>query len=250
LVLAPPKTGKTTLLADMHQSATLNNSNLCIYSLLIDQAPETVAHFRKMYDKESVLFTTYEDSPERQVFVADFILRRAKRMAECGRHVMLFVDSLNALARAYNDTDASAGGKVLAGGMESKTVQYLKRYFGAARCFENGGSLTIVGALCTDTGNPSDDILKSELMPIANLELSLSEDFAKQRLFPAFDLLKSRGKLENALEGTKEDRLGRFIRNQYLPTFGWEGVLELFNKYTKLHDLEEAAIESIKKYHQ
>lgn len=250
LVLAPPKTGKTSLIADMHKSATLHNPGVWVYSLLIDQAPETVAYFRKIYGKENVLYTTYEDSPERQVFVADFILRRAKRMAECGLHVILLVDSLNALARAYNDTDASAGGKVLAGGMESKTVQYLKRYFGTARCFENGGSLTIVGALCTDTGNPADDILKSELMPIANLELCLSEELAKQRLFPAFDLLKSRGKLENALEGTKEDQLGRFIRNQYLPTFGWEGVLDLFKNYTKLRDLEESAIENMKKNHQ
>ena len=250
LILAPPKAGKTTLLTDMHTAATAHNSGVWVFSLLIDQSPETVAHCRKIYGKENLVYTTYEDEPERQVFVADFILRRAKRMAECGRNVVLLVDSFNALARAYNDTDASGGGKVLVGGMESKTIQYLKRYLGAARCFENGGSLTIIGSLGIDTGNPADDLLKSELMPIANLELYLSEDLAKKRLFPAFDLSKTRGKLENALEGTKEDQLGRFIRNQYLPTFGWEGVLELFEGHTQLRLLEKTAIENIKKYHQ
>lgn len=250
LILAPPKTGKTSLLADMHTAATVHNPGLYVFSLLVDQSPESVAHFRKVYGKENLVYTTYEDEPERQVFVAEFILRRAKRLAECGRNVLILVDSFNALARAYNDTDASAGGKILAGGMESKTVQYLKRYLGAARCFEDGGSLTIIGALCTDTGNPADDLLKSELTPISNLELSLSEELARKRLFPAFDLLNTRGKLENAIEDTHEERLGKFIRNQYLPTFGWEGVLELFEFHNHLRTLEETAIENLKKFHQ
>lgn len=250
LILAPPKTGKSSLLAEMHAAATLHNPGIYVFSLLIDQSPESVAYFRKIYGKENLVYTTYEDEPERQVFVAEFILRRAKRLAECGRDVLLLVDSFNALARAYNDTDASAGGKVLAGGMESKTVQYLKRYLGGARCFENGGSLTIVGALCTDTGNPADDLLKSELTPIANLEMYLREDFAKQRLFPAFDLQNSRTKLENAIEDEKEEQLSRFIRNQYLPTFGWASVLQLFEKHNSLRKIGEAAIEEMKKFHQ
>lgn len=250
LVLAPPKTGKSTLLSDMHVATTVHNSNLYVYSLLIDQSPEAVAHYRKIYGENNLVYTTYEDDPERQVFVADFILRRAKRMSECGRNVLLFVDSFNALARAFNDTDESAGGKVLAGGLETKTVQYLKRFLGAARCFENGGSLTIIGALCTDTGNPADDLLKSELSSIANLELCLSEDLARKRLFPAIDLMETRGKLEHSFDTAREEQLSRFIRNQYLPTFGWEGVLELFEGQTHLRTLEETAIENIKKYHQ
>jgi transcription termination factor Rho len=250
LIFGAPKTGKSTLLADMHLASTVYNPGINVYSLLIDQSPEVVAHFRKTYGKDNVVYTTYEDEPERQVFVADFILKRAKRMAECGRDVLLFVDSFNALARAYNDTDASTGGKVLAGGLESKTVQYLKRYLGTARCFESGGAITIIGSLSTDTGNPADDLLRSELTPIANLEMTLDEKLARQRLYPAFDLLKVRGKFEDASPSSKEDVLWKFICNQYLPAYGWEGVLELFQENDTLRGLQKNAIDKIKEYHK
>ncbi len=250
LIIAPPKTGKTKLLADIYVAATLHNPGICVFTLLVDQTPESVANFRKVYGNENLLYTTYEEEPERQVFVAEFILRRAKRLVECGRDVLLLVDSFNALAHAYNDTDASSGGKVLSGGLESKTLQYLKRYFGAARCFENGGSLTILGALCTDTGNPADDLLKSELTAIANQEIHLSDDLAKERLYPALDILKTRERLDASVATAEEAKLAKLIRNQYLPAFGWEGVLQLFNDCNSLRSLGTKAIEKLKEYHK
>lgn len=250
LILAPPKTGKTKLLADIYTTATMHNPDMYVFTLLVDQAPESVANFRKMYGNENLLYTTYEEDAERQVFVAEFILKRAKRLVECGRDVLLLVDSLNSLSRAYNDTPASAGGKVLAGGLESKTLQYIKRYFGTARCFENGGSLTILGTLCTDTGNPADDLLKSELTSIANQEIHLSDDLAKECLYPAFDLSKIRQKSDSSFTTAEEEKFAKLIRTQYLSTFGWEGVLELFQGCDQLRGLGTKAIEKLKEYHQ
>ena len=226
-VVAPPKTGKSTLLLDVARALSNCNDKVKVFVLLVDESPENVSQFRQYVNKDCLLYSTYEDEPERQVFIAEFILKRAKRYAECGNDVLLIVDSLNALAHAYNETDASAGGKVLAGGLESKTLQYVKRYFGAARCFEKGGSLSILGSIAKDTGNPTDDLIQAELSTIANLEIALSDELAKKRVYPAIDFINTQGKNNGALFSGEEDILDLYIRNEYLPKYGIEKLHSL-----------------------
>ena len=135
-----------------------------------------------MLPTEQFLYTTYEDAPERQVFVADFLLQRAKSLADSGHDVLVLVDSFNALAHAYNDTDASVGGRTFACGIESKTIHYLKKYFGCARCLEKGGSITMIGALSEGTGNAADDLISAELSAVENLHIQLSDELAVKHI--------------------------------------------------------------------
>lgn len=191
-----PKTGATRLLASLVETALSLNENLHVFVALTGQFPETVSAFQKIVKKENLVYTTYDDDPEKQVFSADFLLKRAKRYAESGRDVLLIVDSFTALARAYNDCDFSSG-KTLVGGLESKTLQYLKKYLASARCFEKGGSLTILGSLSEATGNPADDYLASEFRMLANFELRLDDGLARKGIFPA--IKEGRSSAENSL---------------------------------------------------
>ena len=246
LVVAPPKTGKTTLLTEMALNAKRANDNFVVISLLVDQAPEAISLYREMSGCENLLYTTYEDSPERQMFVAEFALKRAKRYAESGKDVLLLIDSLNAIARAFNETDESIGGKTLAGGMESKTIQYLKRYFGTARCLERGGSLTIIGSLSIDTGNPADDLLRAELSPVSNLEIVLSEDLAKRRIYPAIDLFETRGKRTSTATGMHEGITNDIIRSDYLSVFTVEDVYRIVRDTETFQDMENQIFKQLK----
>ena len=241
VITASPKSGKSTLLAEIAAVVTKANKNLHVMTLLTDQAPEAITHYRKIVGTDNLVYTTYEDTPERQVFVANFILNRAKRYAESGKDVLLLVDSFNALSRAYNDTDESVGGKVLTAGLESKTVQYLKRYLGAARCLEKSGSLTVLGTMSMDTGNPADDLLKAELSAISNLEIVLSEDLAKRRIYPPIDLLKTRGKSTSLMVAQEEAKFSDLIVGTYLPTFGYEALKNLLEESVSLADAENNA---------
>ena len=246
LVVSPPKSGKTTLLMDMAISAKRANKNLSVISVLVDQAPEAISFYKAQVGGENVLFTTYEDSPERQMFIAEFALKRAKRYAETGRDVLLIIDSLNALSRAFNETDASIGGKTLAGGLESKTIQYLKRYFGTARCLEDGGSLTIIGALSVATGNPADDLLRAELAPVSNLEIVMSEDLAKRRIFPPIDLFETRGKRTSATSGLREGITNDLIRSDYLSAFSTEDLYRIIMDAENFQDMENKVFKQLK----
>ena len=191
-LISPPKAGKTRFLREAAAAASKLNPDLDVFVLCVGQAPEEIGGFRSLVARENLIYSTYEDDPERQVFTADFIMKRARSYAECGRNVLLLVDSFNALARAYNDTELSDGGKTLTGGLESKTLQYLKKYLGGARRLQNGGSLTVLGALSEGTGNPMDDFIAVELCAISNLEIRLCESLAVKRLYPALDIKKSR----------------------------------------------------------
>lgn len=222
LILSVPKAGKTSLLFDMAVATTKADKNLVVFVLLNAQSPESVGQFRKACFSDKLVYTTYDDEPERQVFVANFILKRAKRYAESGGNVLLFVDSFNALAHSFNETQESSGGKVLAYGLESKTLQYIRKYFGSARCFEEGGSLTVIGAVAEGTGNPADDFISAELGALANLNIRLSERLALQRIFPAVDLQRS-----NTQRGTQEDasdKVRTSVCRDVIPRQGEEAV--------------------------
>lgn len=221
-VIAPPKTGKSRLLQELAQSARALNPDVEIFALLIDQPLETVGSFARFLPAENLLYTTYEDEVERQVFLADFILKRAKRFAESGKDVVLFVDSFQALGKAFNDTDESMGGKTLPCGLESKTLQYLKKYLGAARCDGGKGTLTIIGTATTDTGNPFDDVIAAEIAPTLNHEIRLSAEMAYKRLYPALD--RTQIYVERR-ELSAEERMQDELINKYLQQVGAEKLL-------------------------
>lgn len=238
LLISPLKAGKSTILQEIARTAERVNKSMRLMVLLVDQSPENVGEYRKLTGGENLVYTTYEDEPEKQVFVAEFILKRAKRYAECGIDVVLLVDSFNGLARAFNDTEASVGGKVLAGGLESKTVQYLKRYFGAARCFEQGGSLTILGAVATETGNPADDLIKAELSTIGNMKIVLSDELAKRRIYPAIDVLATEGNYNLGILEEREEKLDGYLRKVFLPQFGYEKLLDVIAQSFTFEEFE------------
>ena len=223
-IIAPPKAGKTTLTYDLVKSVSACNPKAYVLVLLVDQSPETVSKFRMIAPRDEFVYTTYEDEPERQVFVGDFLLQRAKRYAEMGRDVVLIVDSLSGLAHAYNETEDSLGGKTLAGGMESKTIHYLKKYFGSARVFANGGSLTILGVLSSATGNPADDVLVTEMKAIASVDIMLDSQLAMKRIYPAVMPTLTHVSAEDDETFTQTDFM---LRQNFLPKHGIEGLLKL-----------------------
>ena len=227
VICSSPKGGKTHLLQEMARAALHLNEELSVLVLLVEQSPECVAEYRKIVKKGNLVYSTYDDDVDRQVFVAEFILKRAKRLVECGKDVLLFVDSLNGLAHAYNDTEDSIGGKVLPCGLESKTVRYIKKYFGSARRMEKGGSLTIVGAISTQTGNPADEYLAAELSPQASVEIHLDDELVKRRIFPAINLLKINTKENERMQSDDERYADYLLRNEYLQAKGSESLLRV-----------------------
>jgi transcription termination factor Rho len=236
LVISSPKAGKTQYLLSLVQAVKSLNPGVETYVLLVDQSLETVGSFRKVVGKDNLLYTTYEDEPDRQIFVANFLMKRAKAQVECGKDVFVFIDSFNALSRAYNDTEESAGGKLLASGLESKTIHYIKKYLGAARQMVEGGSLTILGSVSIGTGNPADEAIKTELSSVANLEICLNEELAYKRIFPALDMKLVYSKQDEHLRTDLAVKVEEGLRKQFLPTYGVEGILKLLQQF---HSLEE-----------
>ena len=218
LLIAPPKTGKTRFLLETAKSIV--NSNAVLLVLLLEQPPEIINLFKKSLPKDSIVATSYDDEAETHVFAADFLLRRAKRYAEMGNDVILLIDSISSLAKAYNETDASSGGKMLQCGLESKTIAYIKKYFSAAMCSIKGGSITILSAVSCETGNPADDYLTAELSTLANAHIRLNSLLASARIFPAVDLAKSNVQAYDLLLNEKELAQENFIRQEYAVKYG------------------------------
>ena len=241
-VVSYPKAGKTVFLKKIVEAAQELNRRLEVFTLLVDNSHETVAEFRRCSRLNSVFYSTYEDDADRQVFVADFVLKRAKRFAEMGKDVLIVIDSLSALAHAFNNTEASLGGKTLPSGLESKTIHYLKKYFGTARCLEKGGSITIVGAVSVGTGDPADETIARELSELATMQIALSEELAIKRIYPAIDFVKAFSKAEGVDdEGAVE--LEFLLRNRVLPTIGFEGVIRLLEEKQTKEDFVQAVKE-------
>jgi transcription termination factor Rho len=195
--------------------------------LLVGQSPELIADYQRFMLKGDLVATTYEDEAERHVFAAEFLFKRAKRMAEMGWEVVLVVDSLTQVAKAYNETDFSLGGKVLPCGLESKTMHYIKKYFGAGRCFNGFGSLTIIGGVSFGTGDAADDALYSELSSVANAEIRLSEDLARRRVFPAVDVGQSYSECAESLFAPQEHEAEMAFRKRILQDGGDEAARQV-----------------------
>jgi transcription termination factor Rho len=197
LIVAQPKTGKTVLLKEVANAIAANHPEVYLIILLIDERPEEVTDMARSVNAE-VVSSTFDEPADRHVKIANIVLEKAKRMVECGHDVCILLDSITRLARAYN-TVAPASGKVLSGGVEANALQKPKRFFGAARKIENGGSLTILATALTDTGSKMDEVIFEEFKGTGNMELQLDRKLSNKRLFPAIDLVASSTRREDLL---------------------------------------------------
>lgn len=197
LIVAQPKTGKTMLLKEIANAIAFNHPEVYLMVLLIDERPEEVTDMQRSVNAE-VIASTFDEPAERHVKIANIVLEKAKRMTECGHDVMIVLDSITRLARAYN-TVQPASGKVLSGGVEANALQKPKRFFGAARNIENGGSLTIIATALTETGSKMDDVIFEEFKGTGNMELQLDRKLANKRIFPAIDLTASSTRRDDLL---------------------------------------------------
>lgn len=197
LIVAPPKTGKTVLLKEIANAIAYNHPEAYLIVLLIDERPEEVTDMARSV-KAEVISSTFDEPAERHVKIANLVLEKAKRLTECGHDVVILLDSITRLARAYN-TVAPASGKVLSGGVEANALQKPKRFFGAARQIENGGSLTIISTALTETGSRMDEVIFEEFKGTGNMELQLDRKLSNKRIFPAVDIVASSTRRDDLL---------------------------------------------------
>jgi transcription termination factor Rho len=202
LVVAPPRTGKTMLLQSIANSVTANHPEIILIVLLIDERPEEVTDMLRSV-KGEVVSSTFDEPAQRHVQVAEMVIEKAKRLVEHKRDVVILLDSITRLARAYN-TIQPASGKVLSGGIDSNALQRPKRFFGAARNIEEGGSLTIIATALIDTGSRMDDVIFEEFKGTGNMEIHLDRKLADKRVFPAIDITRSGTRKEELLLSEKE----------------------------------------------
>jgi transcription termination factor Rho len=189
LIVSPPRTGKTMLLQTIARAVAINHPEMILMVLLIDERPEEVTDMERSVEGE-VISSTFDEPATRHVQVAEMVMEKAKRLVESGRDVVLLLDSITRLARAYN-TVIPASGRVLSGGLDANALQKPKRFLGAARCVEEGGSLTIMATALIDTGSRMDDVIFEEFKGTGNMEINLDRKLADRRVFPAVDLLRS-----------------------------------------------------------
>ena len=197
LIVAQPKTGKTVLLKDIANAIAANHPEVYMIVLLIDERPEEVTDMARSVNAE-VISSTFDEPAERHVRVANMVLEKAKRLVECGHDVVILLDSITRLARAYN-TVAPASGKVLSGGVDANALHKPKRFFGAARNIEEGGSLTILATALTETGSKMDDVIFEEFKGTGNMELQLDRKLSNRRIFPSVDIIVSSTRREDLL---------------------------------------------------
>jgi len=189
LIVAPPRTGKTVLLHNMANSISTNSPDVTLIILLVDERPEEVTDFRR-HTKGEVVSSTFDETPESHTHAAEMVIEKARRLVEMGQHVVILLDSITRLARAYNAL-ASNSGKIMTGGMEATALQKPKRFFGSARNIEGGGSLTIMGTALIDTGSKMDEVIFEEFKGTGNMELHLDRDLVNKRIFPSLNMERS-----------------------------------------------------------
>jgi transcription termination factor Rho len=197
LIVSAPRTGKTMLLQDIANSINANHKDIVLIVLLIDERPEEVTDMERSVDAE-VISSTFDEPPQRHVQVAEMVIEKAKRLVEHQRDVVILLDSITRLARAYN-TVVPPSGKILSGGVDSNALHRPKRFFGAARNIEEGGSLTIIATALVDTGSRMDEVIFEEFKGTGNLELQLDRKLSDKRIFPAIDINRSGTRKEELL---------------------------------------------------
>ena len=199
LIVAPPRTGKTVILQNIAHSIEQNHPECYLIVLLIDERPEEVTDMARSVNAE-VIASTFDEPADRHVRIANIVLEKAKRLVECGHDVVILLDSITRLARAYN-TVQPASGKILTGGVDANALQKPKRFFGAARKIENGGSLTILATALTETGSKMDEVIFEEFKGTGNMELQLDRKISNRRIYPAIDVTSSSTRREDLLLG-------------------------------------------------
>ncbi len=240
LIVAPPKTGKTMLLKEIAQAMVANHPEVYLIVLLVDERPEEVADMRRSVKgaRAEVISSTFDEAPERHVQVVEIVLEKAKRLVEVGLDVVIVLDSITRLARAYNAV-APASGKILTGGIDANALQRPKRFFGAARNTEEGGSLTILASALIETGSRMDEVIFEEFKGTGNMEILMSRKLSNLRIFPAFDLLLSGTRREELLLSEGELNRVRILR-KFLATMNTiEGMEVLIDKMKKCKTNEE-----------
>lgn len=210
MIVAPPKAGKTTILKQIATSIRKNNPEVTLIVLLIDERPEEVTDIERSIDA-LVISSTFDESPEHHIRVAKMVLERAKRLVEHNRDVVILLDSITRLARANNLT-VEPSGRTLSGGIDPACLHFPKKFFGAARNIEKGGSLTILGTALIDTGSRMDDIIFEEFKGTGNMEIHLDRKLSERRIFPAVDIVKSSSRREDLLLSKEEQEASTIIR--------------------------------------
>ena len=240
MIVSQPKTGKTMLLKDIANAIAANHPEVFQLILLIDERPEEVTDMQRNVDGE-VVASTFDEPADRHVKVANIVLEKAKRLVECGHDVVILLDSITRLARAYN-TVQPASGKILSGGVDANALHKPKRFFGAARNIEGGGSLTIIATALTETGSKMDEVIFEEFKGTGNMELQLDRKISNRRIFPAIDLISSSTRRDDVL--LDENTIQRmWIMRKYLADMNPVEAMEFINdRFTKTQNNEEFLI--------
>ena len=245
MIVSPPKAGKTTLLKQVAKAVTTNNPDMHLMILLIDERPEEVTDIREAIvgPNVEVIYSTFDELPDRHKRVSEMVIERAKRLVEHGRDVIILLDSITRLARAYNLTVAPSG-RTLSGGLDPAALHMPKRFFGAARNMREGGSLTVLATALVDTGSRMDDVVYEEFKGTGNMELVLDRKLSEKRIFPAIDILKSGTRRDDLLLTREEAEAVDVIRkatNSLKPEDAVEKILDLFARTRNNREFVENA---------
>ncbi len=225
LIVAQPKAGKTTLLKEIANSISKNNPECELIMLLIDERPEEVTDMKRSIEGQ-VIYSTFDELPEHHAKVAEMVIERAKRLVEQGKDVVILLDSITRLARAYNLV-VPASGRTLSGGIDPASLHKPKKFFGAARNIEDGGSLTILATALTETGSRMDDVIFEEFKGTGNMEVLLDRSLAEKRIFPAIDINKSNTRREDLLLTKKEQEAAYLIRKAFNNVANYEATEQI-----------------------
>ncbi|MDD3252742.1 MAG: transcription termination factor Rho [Lachnospiraceae bacterium] len=245
MIVSPPKAGKTTLLKQVAQAITTNHPDMHLIILLIDERPEEVTDIKEsvLGDNVEVIYSTFDELPERHKRVSEMVIERAKRLVEHGRDVIILLDSITRLARAYNLV-VPPSGRTLSGGLDPAALHMPKRFFGAARNMREGGSLTVLATALVETGSRMDDVIYEEFKGTGNMELVLDRKLSEKRIFPAIDILKSGTRRDDLLLTREEAEAVDVIRkatNTLKPEESVERILDLFAKTRTNREFVESA---------
>ncbi|OJX31204.1 MAG: transcription termination factor Rho [Chryseobacterium sp. 36-9] len=244
MIVAQPKTGKTILLKDIANAISANHPEAYMMVLLIDERPEEVTDMQRSVNAE-VIASTFDEAADKHVKVANLVLSKAQRMVECGHDVVILLDSITRLARAYN-TVTPASGKILSGGVDANALHRPKRFFGAARKIENGGSLTIIATALIDTGSKMDEVIFEEFKGTGNMELQLDRKIANKRIYPAVDLVASSTRRDDLLQDeATQQRM--WIMRKYLADMNPLEAMEFVQKQMKVTRNNEEFLMSMNK---
>ena len=240
MVVSPPKAGKTSIIKEIANAVTINHPEILIKVLLVDERPREVTDMERSISGE-VIYSTFDEPPEQHVKVSELVLESAKRLVECGKDVLILLDSITRLARAYNLV-VPPSGRTLSGGLDPSSLHKPKRFFGGARNIENGGSLTIIATALVDTGSRMDDIIYEEFKGTGNMELHLDRKLANRRVFPAIDITHSGTRKEELLLDEATLKKSYLLRKNIHSESSAEELIQLLSRSTSNDDFLNSAL--------